>query len=136
MKQLLPFLFCWVVVCCAVRGQFVTIPDTNFATYLQTAYPGCMSGNQMDTTCAGIVNADSIYVRSMNIGNLEGIQYFDNLEVLYGDNNNLTGLPSLPMGLRELYVPWNDLVSLPILPPNLVWLYAIGNQITTLPALP
>jgi hypothetical protein len=57
----------------ATKAQFVTIPDGNFVTWLNTNYPSCMNGNQMDTTCAQIIYEDSILCSSffipVSIGN-------------------------------------------------------------------
>ena len=60
-------------------------------------YPSCFNANEeMDTTCISIVNEDSLNVFLLNISNLDGIQYFDNLEYLFCDKNQLTSLPNLP----------------------------------------
>ncbi|EDB6597048.1 E3 ubiquitin--protein ligase [Salmonella enterica subsp. diarizonae] len=52
-------------------------------------------------------------------------------------DNNLTSLPVLPPGLRELEVTHNQMTSLPSLPPGLRELEIAGNrQLIRLPALP
>ncbi|EBJ6920738.1 E3 ubiquitin--protein ligase [Salmonella enterica subsp. enterica serovar Cerro] len=52
-------------------------------------------------------------------------------------DNNLTSLPELPEGLRELEVSGNlQLTSLPEMPPALRELRVSGNNLTSLPALP
>ena len=39
------------------KAQYVTIPDTAFVSWLQNnGFGGCMSGNQLDTTCGSVVN--------------------------------------------------------------------------------
>ena len=38
------------------KAQWVTIPDANFVAWLETNYPSCMNGNQMNTSCSAIVN--------------------------------------------------------------------------------
>jgi len=118
-----------------LKAQYVTIPDANFVTWLTTNYPSCMNGNQMDTTCSGIVNATYAYI---NIGanSLSGIQYFDNLTQLYSLNNNLGTLPPLPNSLSYLQCTSNNLTSISSLPNNLLYFYCGYNQLTSLPALP
>ncbi|EKS0675030.1 E3 ubiquitin--protein ligase [Salmonella enterica] len=52
-------------------------------------------------------------------------------------DNNLTSLPVLPPGLRELEVTHNQMTSLPSLPPGLQSLFATNNpQLASLPSLP
>ncbi|EJG2718839.1 type III secretion system effector E3 ubiquitin transferase SspH1 [Salmonella enterica] len=52
-------------------------------------------------------------------------------------DNNLTSLPELPEGLRELEVSGNlQLTSLPTLPPGLGDLAVSNNQLTSLPEMP
>lgn len=139
-----------------LRAQMVTIPDANFVTFLQANFPSCMSGNQMNISCSGIVNTTYINISSMNISNLEGIQYFTDLTQLYCRNNQLTSLPTLPLGLTHidsynnqlLSLPTlpngltnldcgkNNLTSLPTLPASLLYLYCSINELTSLPALP
>ncbi len=120
-----------------VSAQFVTIPDPNFVTYLQNNYPNCMVGNQMDTTCTDIVNSTLVICENMSISNLEGIQYFNNLEGLHCGSNNLTTLPSLPSTLTHLDFWNNQIISIPNLPASLTSLYCSNNpNMTSIPALP
>lgn len=121
-----------------LKAQYVTIPDANFVAWLQTNYPSCMSGNQMDTTCADIMTETFVNVDYKNISDLEGIQYFDNLMLLFAGGNNLTALPYLPQSsIINIQVWGNDLTLVPNLPPNL-WKLNVSNStnLTSLPALP
>jgi uncharacterized repeat protein (TIGR01451 family) len=90
----------------------------------------------MDTTCAGIVNATTLNVTNSNLSNLFGVQYFDNLSMLYCIGNQLTIIPALPNSLTLLDCWSNQLTSLPILPNSLTDLSCSENQITSLPILP
>jgi uncharacterized repeat protein (TIGR01451 family) len=125
-----------------VNAQYVTIADTAFVNWLTTNYPTCMNGNQMDTTCSGIVNEVSVNVNNLmqlnsNIINLSGIQYFDNLDSLNcGSNNFLNNIPSLPSHLKFLLCSSNQLTSLPTLPSTLTYLNYSGNQVNSSPTLP
>lgn len=138
------------------KAQFVTIPDANFVTFLQTYYPTCMNGNQMDTTCIDITSATSIGLSFQNITDLTGVEYFSSLTSLDCYNNQLTSLPRLPSNLQNLHCGSNQLTSLPTLPtsllyldcgnnllnslsslpPNLQWLICSSNQLSSLPSLP
>jgi uncharacterized repeat protein (TIGR01451 family) len=119
-----------------LNAQWVTIPDSNFVTYLQNNFPSCMNGNLMDTTCTTLVNATSVNCSNKNIIDLEGIQYFDNLDTLICAYNNLYNLPDLPVALTSLTCGNNNLTALPSLPNSLINLYCGNNQIAFLPSLP
>ncbi|EDW2496787.1 E3 ubiquitin--protein ligase [Salmonella enterica subsp. enterica serovar Oranienburg] len=58
------------------------------------------------------------------------------ITILFIPRNNLTSLPALPSGLRELSVSYNRLTSLPPLPSGLWKLSVFNNQLTSLPPLP
>ncbi len=133
MNRLLTTTFLCLLFSISLNGQMVTIPDANFVTFLQQNYPSCMSGSQMDTTCGDIVNDPTVDVSNKSISNLDGIQYFDNLALLFAGGNQLTSLPSLPSTLINLSVYGNQLTSLPPLPAGLLILDVNVNQITALP---
>jgi uncharacterized repeat protein (TIGR01451 family) len=120
-----------------VKAQtYVTINDTNFVDYLQTNFPSCMSGNQMNTSCSSIQSATYVSVSALNIYDLSGIEYFTSLQALDCSYNILTGLPALPGQLESLECGYNLLTSLPPLPTALCSLSCQNNQLTTLPTLP
>ena len=119
-----------------VKAQYVTIPDANFVTWLTQNYPSCMSGNQMDTTCSGIVNEDTVVLNSLNIMSLIGIEYFDSLKYLYCAYNQLTVLPSLPNSLQILFCFDNQLSNITSLPNSLQYIDCCQNQLNNLPTLP
>ncbi|MCD6020003.1 MAG: hypothetical protein K0S53_3124 [Bacteroidetes bacterium] len=149
-------LFIFLISAPNVKAQFVTVPDANFVTWLQTIYPLCMNGNQIDTTCPNIINATAINITNLNLSDLTGIKYFKNLQVLNCQNNqitNLTSLPNsithllcsgnqsltainLPSSLYKLECMWCQLTSLPSLPSSLRILNCGDNQLTSLPLLP
>jgi uncharacterized repeat protein (TIGR01451 family) len=136
MKKLILLFLVLFLKFAPAKAQWVTIPDPNFVDWLNWQHAECMSGNQMDTTCAGIVNAASANINDENILNLTGIQYFDNLLVLNCAYNYLVNLPSLPNLLRELYCVNNNLTSLPQLPNSLEVLFCYDNELNYLPTLP
>jgi uncharacterized repeat protein (TIGR01451 family) len=136
MKKLILLFLVLVLKFAPAKAQWVTIPDPNFVTKLTQLFPSCMNGNQMDTTCAGIVSEDSLIVLYYNISNLFGVQYFDNLSILICYNNQLSSLPSLPNSLTNLDCRYNQLISLPALPNTLTSLDCEDNQLSSLPTLP
>ena len=117
-------------------GQWVTISDTNFVNLLQFYFPTCMNGNQMDTTCNGILTATRLYCPHSSISNLDGIQYFKELDTLECHGNPLTTLPNLPDSLKYLACANGPLASLPPLPNGLVYLYCTMGNLSSLPTLP
>ncbi len=155
-KIFIPLLLI-VVFFSTARAQYVTIPDTNFVNWLDTSgYAACMNGNQMDTTCGAILNAQALYCNAVPIRDLTGVQYFKslyflncasdslstlpNLPVTLGfltcQNNKLGSLPALPGGLTNLICSFNHLTALPALPGPLITFSCNNNQLTSLPALP
>jgi uncharacterized repeat protein (TIGR01451 family) len=116
---------------------YVTIPDANFVNWLNTNYPACMNGNQMNINCTAIQNATIVNVSSYNISNLFGIQYFTSLAILNCSSNQLTSLPSLPTTLVNLNCFNNNLTSLPALPNSLLILNCSTNSnLISFPSFP
>ena len=102
-------------------AQWVSIPDTNFGTWLNTyGYSACLQGNntvgwQMDTTCNYVTSNLSLYCVYAQITDLTGIEYFDNLEILTCAFSQLTSLNNILGGLElaerqlwaaEIYHQW------------------------------
>ena len=135
-KLLLSFFILFCLQYRTANAQWVTIPDANFVAKLTQLYPSCMNGNQMDTTCSAIVNATFINLYYLNISNLSGIEYFDNLTLLNCFNGTVTTIPELPNSLEHFNCRNNSLSSLPALPSTLKILYCDHNQLTGLPNLP
>jgi len=124
--------------CLQTKGQtWVTIPDANFVTYLQSIIPGAMNGNQMNTSSSLVTTTThTINVYNKNITDLTGVQYFFSLNYLDCSYNSLTSLPALPNSLTYLVCHYNLLTSLPTLPTSLLELVCRFNHLTTLPYLP
>lgn len=136
MKKLLLLLS--IVTMRQTHGQtYVTIPDANFVSWLQTNIPSAMSGNQMDTTNIAVTTTThTIDVVGKNISNLYGIQYFSSLDTLYCLNNYLTTFTRFPNSLVYLNCSNNTLTNLPTLPNSLSHLECGINYLTSLPPLP
>ena len=54
------------------KAVLVNIPDANLRTRLQTLYPTCFTGAQMETTCTNITTAGFLDVSALSIANLSG----------------------------------------------------------------
>lgn len=134
---MLRLLFISFLVSFYGNGQnLITIQDANFAKFLIEKYPSCMNGNQMDITCPEILNEKSLSLNALQIGSIDGINYFSNLESLELVENNVSQLPNLPSKLMILDCSMNQLKSLPKLPSALEELSCAVNQLTSLPLLP
>ena len=131
-----------VLVACLLLGvfakaQFVDIPDSAFRTFLISKYPAYFNGSgQMDTTCSGVLNADSMYCSHASIQDLTGVQYFKNLTFLDCPFESLTYLPPLTYFLQKLYYDDNQLTSLTALPSSLTFFHCNSNKLTLLHSLP
>ncbi len=119
------------------NAQTVTIPDAGFVSFLQGNYPTCMTGNLMDTTCAEIVNETTLIVPdSYNVVDIDGVQYFDNLEILTVNYNPVASIPYLPQNLIELNAAFCEVNTIANLPASLEKLVIMSNNLTSLPPLP
>ena len=138
-------------------AQFVDISDASFRTWLNNnGFGQCLIGTQLDTTCAALLNCDTIVLSTMGWFNIpahgkyfKNLRYLDcsnkvatylylspNLEVLKCRSSGVAELPLLPNSLKVLDAFDNDLTVLPVLPPNLKFLNVRGNELTEIPTLP
>lgn len=145
---------------------YVTIPDANFASYLNTIVPSAMNGNQIDTSSILVTSTiRKIDVTNNTISNLKGIQYFKSLDTLIfstnmptatnnsnrvdslfmlpnslkyiaGDYNKLAYIQSIPSNLTYLSINNNLLISLLAMPASLTFFACENNQLIILPTLP
>ena len=130
-------LFCFFAISAPLlKAQFIAIPDSNFAYWLNVNIPAAMNGNLMDTTHVQVTTRTIVTLKNKAISSLEGIQYFDALQQLFCDSNLLVTLPVLPNTVNYLTCDYNQLISLPVLPNSLRALICQNNYITSLGALP
>ena len=106
-------------------------PDANFRTYVSKELDKDHDGKLSDTEIAGI---KSIGVKSKNIADLTGIEYFTALETLYCHYNQLTSLDiSKNTALKVLDCHDNKLTNLDLSKnPALEELNCSVNQLSTL----
>jgi hypothetical protein len=157
MSKRIQLLFLVIASCCYATAQFVTIPDAKFRAALKSQFPTSFNtSDQLDTNHFKVLNTTVLDVSTLQISNLEGVQYFKNLSDLICYNNllsslpplpkklryltchanSLTSLPELPLTLESLNCRHNNLAKLPQLPEGLLDLYCYNNLLTTLPVLP
>jgi len=135
-KQLLALLL-FIGFAFTTQAQYVTIPDSAFATWLYNhGNTQCVNGYLLDTTCIPVLTRSIMDCRGQDISSLEGVQYFKNLRQLYCDDNNIGYIPPLPDSLFLLACSVNQLYYLSKLPNGLKFLYCNDNYLSNLPNLP
>jgi len=105
-----------LTVCNTSDANRFLIPDANFAAYLRTIVPSCMSGDYLDTTCSSLGSVTSITATNRNISNLTGFKYLRNIQEVDLRNNYLSSLPTLPNQLWRLMVTGNYITCIPNVP--------------------
>jgi uncharacterized repeat protein (TIGR01451 family) len=134
------FILLFLIVCAQFKGKsqgYVTIPDPGFVTFLQNNYPGCMNGNQMDTTCAAIVNLQQLNIWNSSIADLNGLKYFDNLRYLVLGVDLLNNLPELPARLKSIRINGSLITNLSLEHDSIINVQLTHNvELTSIAALP
>ena len=118
---------------------WVTIPDANFAHYLDSIIPAAAHNDSLNTSSTLVTTTtQTMNISLKGIGNLNGIQYFTSLTWLNCSNNSISNLSTLPNSLTYLDCSYqgNNLTSLPALPNLLNYFDCTYNHINTLPTLP
>ncbi len=120
-------------------AQTVSIPDAAFLNFLKAEYPSAINGSdQLIIAQASTFNGD-LNCSNLGITNLEGIQYFTNIQFLHANNNNITSLPDISaMNKIETFdLKDNDLNTLPSLENQtlLTKIFISNNQLTKIPPL-
>ena len=120
-----------------LKAQYVTIPDTNFVSWLQTNVPSAMIGNQMDTTSTAVLNMPELSIQNNPVIDLSGIQYFKNLVRLSCNFDSIQILPPLPNSIKTLQCSFNpNLDSITEFPDSLEQLSCSHNNLSSLPPFP
>ncbi|MFN6944610.1 MAG: leucine-rich repeat domain-containing protein [Cytophagaceae bacterium] len=118
-------------------GQTVPIADPVFLDFLKLHYAHTITENDELIISEAATVTGSFNGYNQGFSNVEGIQYFTNLERLYLTDNNLTSVPDLSglSSLRVLNLSTNQLTTLPAINTmtNLREFYAYENMLTQLP---
>ncbi len=151
MKKYLPFFIGVLLLSLTTaNSQYVTIPDSAFRSQLSIKYPGCFNGaGQMDTTCAAIINetslgfssfAGGVSIYAAFIQNINGIQYFKNLQSLAMADLQISKFLFWPPKLKYIGIFNMGIDSIPNFPDSLVtfecWVNGYGFNAPSLPPLP
>ncbi|MEP7264713.1 MAG: T9SS type A sorting domain-containing protein [Bacteroidota bacterium] len=115
------FLLLIIVSSFQITYAQITIPDPNFAAFLQTNFPAAMTGNVLDDQHPSVTGAQGMVIMMTQVGDFTGLEAFVNLQMLNisGDFSGLPQLTSLNF-LTELLISDNNaLITVPDLPPNL-----------------
>lgn len=135
-KLFLSFLFCIAVFLQTNAQGYVSIPDSNFVSWLQSNVPSAMSGSQLDTTAAVLSTITAMNISDDSISDITGIEYFPNLLQLNCSQNQISHMPPFAASLTSIDCSSNHLDSIPALPSGVTTLICNGNYINELPALP
>lgn len=135
MKYFIGVLLCLLINTKGI-AQWVTIQDSVMSQWLNSYYPACMNGNDLDTTCAGTVS-DSI-VNTLNLmQSTFGLNFFTNVHTIYFNGSEITNIDFLPPNLKNLYIiNAAYLVSLSPLPQGLLTLDIYGTTFSLFPTIP
>jgi len=116
---------------------YVVIPDANFRAAVKVLYPSCFNASdEMDITCADIINETDLDVSNKYISSIDGIQYFSSLNYFNCENNFITSLEGLPASLKNLIAGNNKIETILGFPVNMIHIEIDKNLIVNLPAFP
>ena len=105
-----------------------------FFNYLAEQYPNIIESGELNLYEASLIT--ELNLDGLGLNNINGIEYFNNLENLSCNNNNLTTIPELPSQITTLSIKSNNLNIINNLPENLIHLDLRYNSLSTVPALP
>lgn len=119
-------------------SQGYSIPDANFRNALSIYYSSLMSGDMLDTVDAKAYGGDLI-LPYKSIEDVDGIQFFENVETINLVGNQLTDFDELSQlkNIQRLYLNDNKLESLPDIShcTELIDLHVSDNKLLALPSL-
>lgn len=114
----------------------VTMPDTAFLRFIKNKYPKTIDANN-NLVISEAAKVTTIYCNFPNVVDIEGIQYFKNLQILHVYKGKLKHIPNIDslVLLRQLSVYENQLDSLPSLAnlPRLSSLICYSNNLKKFP---
>lgn len=138
-------LFIFLITVFSVKAQIINIPDSNFKNALVNTLCVDIDGDgvvdvDVDANDDGeiqvseAIGVNNLYINGQNIDSLLGLESFEQLEVLFANNNNVSELDiSLNQQLHILQLNYNQLQSFDITQnPGLVLLWLRGSPISSL----
>ncbi|MBK7391366.1 MAG: hypothetical protein IPI23_20530 [Bacteroidetes bacterium] len=137
MKYFIGVLLCLLIDTKGI-AQWVTIQDSVMSQYLNTYFPGCMNGNNLDTVCASAAPDTLLIMTTLGTAQtLYGLQYFTNVSSVNLSTVETTNIDYLPPNLKHLYIKnVAYIVSLSPLPQGLLTLDISGTTFSSFPTVP
>ncbi len=123
-----------------MQAQFVFVPDSNFRDYIkQYIDSNAIVGNQLDTTNTNVLSLTKLTIKFQNINNLEGIQYFhnvDSLSIWSIPNAPIDSMIQFPPNLKYLNTLFTFTKVINNLPKGLISLSLYEDSLTFIGTLP
>lgn len=140
MKKLLYILLFIPLAFFGQDSNLYHIPDTAFVSWLKENQAEVMVGDSLDINATNGITSLSLkpykWYADIDIQNLDGIQFFTDLDSLNIYNLNLSTLPELPPSLTKLICESTSISNITKLPDGLTFLDCSDNNLSTLPELP
>ena len=108
--------------------------DVIFLNYLSDQYSNMVVNGVINTEEASLIT--DLNLDGLGLNNIDGIEYFTNLESLSCKNNNLTSIPELPNQLETLNLRSNNISNINPLPQSVLDVDLRNNSLVTVPAFP
>ena len=108
--------------------------DLLFLNYLSDNYPNMVVNGVINSTEATLIT--DLNLDGLGLNNIDGIEYFTNLESLSCKNNNLTSIPDLPNQLETLNLRSNNISHINPLPQSVIDVDLRNNSLTSVPEFP
>jgi len=130
-------------ICGVLQAQIINIPDANFKNALVNT--NCIdlnndgsgdvdadANNDGEIEESEVANIINLYINNRSISSLEGISFFDSLELLWCPENTITTVDlSLNSALRIINCEFNQLVALDVSNnPEIIYIKCNSNQIS------
>ena len=108
--------------------------DLLFLNYLSDNYTNMVVNGVINTEEASLIT--DLNLDGLGLNNIDGIEYFTNLESLSCKNNNLTSIPDLPNQLETLNLRSNNISNINPLPQSVLDVDLRNNSLVTVPEFP
>ena len=99
--------------------NYFSIPDTGFLAYLQDNYPQVIENGLLNIQEASNIESLSIWSSAYNINNVNGIEYFSNLQSLWMGTNTLTTFNFSGLNINSIYLAEPFLIDVQITDSNI-----------------
>jgi len=119
-----------------LHAQTASVPDANFLSFLVKNYPQTINTSQSLIISEAAKISGKIDCSNSGIKNMQGIQYFTDINSLYANGNTFSSLPDISplVNLQILHLEQNALTALPDLSAltNLQVLIVYENMLTSI----